>query len=229
MLEARGITRRYGRRWALAGVSLSVARGRRLALLGENGSGKTTLLKILARLLRPAGGEVFLDGKPLAQVRRDRVGFLAHAPYLYPALTLRENLNFFAKLFGMAPGPARERVGALARGLGLADRLDDPVRTLSQGLRQRGALARTLLHGPDVVLLDEPFAGLDPSAAERLERIMGGLDVEGGERMLIFSTHDPERALSLSDEVAVLTDGRVKLAGASGGFTPGGLARAISE
>ncbi|MDP6279741.1 MAG: ATP-binding cassette domain-containing protein, partial [Nitrospinota bacterium] len=141
-----------------------------------------------------------------------------------PALTLRENLNFFAKLFGMEPGPARERVEALAGGLGLADRLDDPVRTLSQGLRQRGALARTLLHGPEVVLLDEPFAGLDPAAAERLGGIMGGL-----ERILIFSTHDPERALSLSDEVAVLMDGRVKLAGASCGFTPGGLARAISE
>lgn len=216
MLEALAVSRRFGWRWALREVDISVERGRPLALLGANGSGKTTLLKAVAGLVRPTGGEIRLDGEPIA-AGRGRIGLLSHDAYLYAALTLRENLRFFAKLFRLPAPRAEERIGELAETLNLAARLDEPVRALSQGLLQRAALARALLHDPAVLLLDEPFAGLDPEAAERLEGIIrslclpeGGVEGGGG-RILLLTSHDVGRARSLCEEVAVLSAGRVAL------------------
>lgn len=219
MLEAVGVTRRFGWRWALRGVDLAVSRGRPLALLGANGSGKTTLLKTFAGLLRPTGGEVRLDGKPLASHARGRIGLLGHEPLLYPSLTVRENLRFYGRLFGLPRGRIDSRLSGLAETLGLAGRLDEPVRALSQGFRQRAALARALLHEPEVILLDEPFAGLDLEAAERLEAMVGALcAADGGAkpgRIVLFATHDPARARAIAKEAAVLAEGRVAFRGAS--------------
>ncbi len=204
MLEARGVSRRYGWRWALKNVSLAVSPGETLALLGANGSGKTTLVKTLGGLLRPTEGEVHLGGVPLSREAKGRIGLLAHEAMLYAGLTLRENLAYFARLFGAAP----ERVNLVAEALGVVNRLDEPVRVLSQGLRQRAALARALLHEPDVVLLDEPFSGLDPGAAARLESVVRGL-CTGGERIVIFTTHDVSRAFDMAERVVVLSGGGI--------------------
>ncbi len=226
ILEASGVSRRFGWRWALRGVDLAIARGRRMAVLGANGSGKTTLLKTLAGLLRPNEGEVRLGGEPMTTAARGRIGLLGHEPFLYPALTLRENLEFFAKLFRLPPGAVRERIGRVCGALDLTDRLDEPIRALSQGLCQRAALARAMLHEPEVYLLDEPFSGLDPGAAESLEGLLRNLPGGGG-RSVVLTTHDIGRALDLTDEVVVLARGEVVFRAASSEATLERVAEAL--
>ncbi|MEK6710188.1 MAG: ABC transporter ATP-binding protein [Nitrospinota bacterium] len=211
MLEAAGLSRRYGWRWALREVSMTIPWGSSLALLGANGAGKSTLLKMLAGLLRPTEGQVRLDGAPITARDRGRIGMLGHDPLLYPSLTLQENLEFSAKLFGMARARRGERIREVAEWLGLSSRLDDPIRSLSQGLRQRAALSRALLHGPDILFLDEPFAGLDVRAADRLERLVGEYTAEGRGRILVFTTHEPGRARAIAREAVLLAEGRVAL------------------
>ena len=208
MLEALGVSRRYGWRWALRDASLALAPGETLAVLGKNGSGKTTLLKTLAGLLRPTRGEVRVGGEPLSRGAKARIGLLSHEPMLYKGLTMRENLAYAARLFGVGRAEARERMNALADALGVSERLDEPARALSRGLAQRAALARALLHEPDVVLLDEPFSGLDPEAAGRLEGVARALCGREG-RVVAFTTHDVSRAFGMADRIVVLAGGRL--------------------
>lgn len=208
MLEALGVSRRYGWRWALKDLDLSVSPGETLALLGKNGSGKTTLLKTLAGLLRPTEGAVRLSGKPISRGAKGRIGLLSHESMLYEGLTIRENLEYFAKLFGVERGEMLTRVELLAGTLEMEERLDDPVRSLSQGLRQRAAFIRTLLHTPEVVLLDEPFSGLDPNAVERLESVIELMrDIH--EFIVVFTTHDVTKAFEMAERIAVLAGGRL--------------------
>ena len=214
MLEALGVSRRYGWRWALKDLSLAISPGETLALLGKNGSGKTTLLKSFAGLLRPTAGAVQLNGEPLSREAKGRIGLLSHEPMLYAGLTIRDNLGYFARLFGMESGEIPVRVRLLAETLDIGERLDEPVRVLSQGLRQRAALARALLHDPGVVLLDEPFSGLDPDAAERLENVVRAL-CEGRERIVVFTTHDLSKAFDMAGRIAVLAGGRLVYEGSA--------------
>lgn len=216
ILRAAGASRRYGWRWALRGVDISLEKGKRIALLGANGSGKTTLLRVLAGLLRPSEGEVVLDGDSVSTEDRARIGLLSHDSLLYPSLTLRENLDFFGKLYALAPARVGERVLRFTEALGIAERLDEQVQFLSQGLRQRAALARTMLHEPEFFLLDEPFAGLDPVAAAGVEAIIRDLPAGAGfddsaPRSLLLTEHDIPRALSLADEIVVLSGGEISL------------------
>ncbi|MCE2452577.1 MAG: ABC transporter ATP-binding protein [Nitrospinae bacterium] len=204
MLEALGVSRRYGWRWALKDLNLSVSPGETLALLGKNGSGKTTLLKIFAGLLRPTEGTVRVGGEPISREAKGEIGL--------PGLTIRENLGYFAKLFGMESGDISGRVELLAETLGITDRLAEPVRVLSQGFRQRASLARALLHDPEVVLLDEPFSGLDPEAAGRLESVVRAL-CEHHARIVVFTTHDLSKAYDMAGRIAVLGGGRLAYEG----------------
>ena len=215
-LRAAGVSRRYGWRWALRGVDISLERGKRIALLGANGSGKTTLLRVLAGLLRPSEGEVVLDGNSVFTEDRALIGLHSHDSLLYPSLTLRENLAFFAKLYAIERPKVGERVLRFTESLGIAERLDDQVQFLSQGLRQRAALASTMLHEPTFFLLDEPFAGLDPVAAAGVEAIIRDISAgmgfeDSAPRNLLLTEHDIPRALSLADEIVVLSSGRVSL------------------
>lgn len=219
-LRAVGVSRRYGWRWALRGVDISLAKGNRIALLGANGSGKSTLLRVLAGLLRPSEGEVVLDGNSVSTEDRARIGLLSHDALLYPSLTLRENLDFFGKLYALDPVRVAERVSRFTEGLGIAERLDDQVQVLSQGLRQRAALTRAMLHDPEFFLLDEPFAGLDPVAAAGVEAIICGLSAGAGfddsaPRSLLLTEHDIPRALRLADEIVVLSGGKISLRSAA--------------
>lgn len=215
MLEALGVSRRYGWRWALREVNLAVSAGETLALMGRNGSGKTTLLKTLAGLLRPTRGEVRVGGAPLCREAKSGIGLLSHEPMLYAGLSIRENLAYFAGLFGVGRTEAPGRVRGLAEALGISDRLDDPVGVLSQGLRQRAGLARALLHEPAVVLLDEPFSGLDPEAAGRLAGVVRAL-CGRGDRVVAFTTHDLSRAFGMADRIAVLASGKIACEEAAG-------------
>jgi heme exporter protein A len=211
-LELRGLTRRYGERLALADVTLSVAAGQTLAVLGPNGAGKTTLLRLLATLLRPHGGEVFVLGHALPDegwAVRGRIGLLGHEPLLYRELSARENLAVYAALHGLdGEARAEELLAAVA----MERRADEPLRTLSRGMVQRVAVCRALLHDPELLLLDEPRANLDPAASELVEPLIGR--VSGRTRVIV--SHDPAGVLAEADLVLGLVRGRVQvLAGAA--------------
>jgi heme ABC exporter ATP-binding subunit CcmA len=206
-LEVRGVERSFGHVRALRGVSFALRAGESLAVFGPNGAGKTTLLRILAGLLRPQRGEVLLDGTPLQRgdaAHRRRVGLIAHYSLLYDGLTAAENLGFYARLYGV---PGREAAVRRAReGVGLADRADDPAGTFSRGMVQRLAIARALLHEPHIVLLDEPFSGLDQRAAAALREVLMRLRAE--RRTMVLVTHNIDEGLELATHVAIQVSGR---------------------
>ncbi len=205
-LELEGLTRRYGEREALDGVSLSLQAGQTLVVLGPNGAGKTTLLRVLATLLRPHSGEVRVLGHALpgeAWAVRGRVGLLGHEPLLYRELTARENLRFHARLHRVGI----ERVEELLEAVGMATRAEEPVRTLSRGMVQRVATARALLHDPELLLLDEPRANLDPAGAELVEPLIG----PASGRTRVVCSHSPEVDLDGADLVLGLRGGRPAL------------------
>jgi heme exporter protein A len=202
-IELDNLQRRYGERVALAGVSVRVEEGQTLAVLGGNGAGKTTLLRVLAGLLRPHGGTARVLGAELPRERWKlpaQVGYLGHEPLLYRELSGRENLCYHAKLHGIRDS----RVDEVLAAVGMAERADDPVRDLSKGLVQRLAVARSVLHDPALLLLDEPRANLDPAAAELLEPLIGR--ASGRTRVLV--SHDVEGALAEADVSIGLKDGR---------------------
>jgi heme exporter protein A len=217
-IELRGLARYFGERAALNRVSVRVPVGASLAVLGRNGAGKTTLLRILAALLRPHAGDVLVFGEPLprrAWAVRSRLGLLSHEPLLYRDLTGRENLAYHARLHRVPPARVEEVLAAVR----MERRGDEPVRLLSQGMVQRLAIARAVLHDPDLLLLDEPRANLDPAAAELVEPLIGR---ESG-RTRVLTSHDPEAALAESDLVLALDDGRVVFAGDAGQLDRGRL------
>jgi len=210
-LEVEGLARHYGEREALADVSLSLAEGQTLVVFGPNGAGKTTLLRVLATLLRPHAGSVRVLGSELpgdAWAVRGRVGMLGHEPLLYRELTARENLRFHARLHGVAA----ERVEELLEAVAMSDRAAEPLRALSRGMVQRVAVARSVLHEPELLLLDEPRANLDPAAVELMEPLIGA---SAGHTRVICS-HDPTGGLAEADVVLGLREGRQALLRAAG-------------
>lgn len=207
-VAVRDVSRHYGRRRALARVSLDCRAGEVLGLLGPNGAGKSTLLAILATLLAPSTGEVLYGdrtAKAAGPVLRARLGFLSHDLHLYPELTARENLQFFARLYGL--DAVGERVTRALERAGLLERADDIVSGFSRGMRQRLALERTLLHDPRLLLLDEPFTGLDDASVAALVARLR--ELRQGSRITVVVTHDLDVADMLLDRVAVLKDGRL--------------------
>jgi len=207
-VELEGLARHYGEREALWGVSLSLQRGQTLVVLGPNGAGKTTLLRILAALLRPHAGEVRVLDRRLPEESwqvRGEVGLLAHEPMLYRSLTAEENLRFHARLHGVQ----EQRVAELLAELSLSERAHEPLRTLSRGMVQRVAIARTVLHEPELLLLDEPYANLDPGALDLVDPLIG----PGSGRTRVMCSHDPAGALREADVVLGLREGRVAVQG----------------
>jgi heme exporter protein A len=205
-IELDGLTRRYGERVALADVTLTVPAGTTLVVFGPNGAGKSTLLRVLATLLRPHSGAVRVLGRALPDEGwsvRGRIGLLAHEPLLYRDLSGRENLRFHARLHGVA----FERVEALLDQVGLRVRADDRVYTYSRGMVQRLAVARVVLHDPEVLLLDEPRANLDPAAAELVEPLIGA----ASGRTRVVTSHDPAGGLAEADLALGLRAGRAAL------------------
>jgi len=210
-IELKAATRRYGDRVALDSVSLRLGEGAKLAVLGSNGAGKTTLLKLLCGLLRPHSGEVSVLGSNLpaeAWAIRGRVGLLGHDPMLYRSLTVRENLIHQARMLGAD----RERVDRLIGEVGLAMRADEPIRNLSRGMVQRALFARVIVQDSPLILLDEPYANLDPGGKATVELLL-----ESG-RTVVISGHDPHALLEGADEAVGLRAGKVLFAGAAGEF-----------
>jgi heme exporter protein A len=205
-LAVEDVTRHFGRRKALSKINFVARAGSILGLLGPNGAGKSTLLAILATLLLPTSGRVrYGDGLEPTAGLRGRIGMLGHDLYLYPELTARENLAFFSALYGERdPGTAADR--ALSRAA-LSDRANDPVSSFSRGMRQRVALERALIHDPRLLLLDEPFTGLDEASVGALVRRLRELRAQGA--IVVLATHDLDVAEGLFDEVVFIRDGRI--------------------
>lgn len=205
-VELDGLTRNYGERAALDDVTLTLDAEQTLVVFGPNGAGKTTLLRVLATLLRPHSGKVAVLGTQLPEDAwqvRGQIGLLGHDPLLYRELTARENLRYHARLHGVED----ERVEEQLRAVAMVERADEPVRTLSRGMIQRVAVARATLHYPELLLLDEPYANLDPAAIELVEPLIG----PSSQRTRVVSSHDPSRGLAEADLVLGLRGGRVAL------------------
>jgi heme exporter protein A len=237
MIELRKLTKSFGSKYALRGVNLRVMPGESLVIFGPNGAGKSTLIRILSSLSRPTSGSVHIGGLDLAThadgIRR-HLGVVSHAPLLYDSLTAEENLRFFAGLYGMSqPEP---RITMLLGQVGLITRRGDLVRTFSRGMVQRLAIARALLHDPQVLLLDEPDTGLDPQAAEMLHDLLVQVSRGAGEqrvavapsgtpipppsqRTLVTVTHSLERGLAIADRMVILANGRLVFEADARGMT----------
>ncbi len=209
LLEATALVRRFGGVRALGGVSLAVAPGELVLLLGPNGAGKTTLLRTVAGLARPSSGRVTVAGRDVHREpeARGALGFLSHNALLYDDLTPRENLRFAATLHGL--DDAERRIDAALAAAALVERADRPVRGFSRGMLQRLALARALLPDPPLLLLDEPFTGLDLPSADALRHRLASERAAG--RALVCGTHGPEELWALATRVVVLVSGTVRL------------------
>lgn len=201
------VSRHFGRRRALARISLTARSGDIIGLLGPNGAGKSTLIGVLATLVTPTAGEVTYgdrSARTWSAPLRQQIGLLAHELHLYSELSARQNLTFFAKLYGL---PAGGTVDAAIERAGLADRADDDVSGFSRGMRQRLALERALLHRPRLVLVDEPFTGLDDTAVTVVSDRLRALAADGA--IVVLATHDLDLADGLVTRVALIRDGRL--------------------
>jgi len=210
VLTASHLTRRFDDRVAVDDLSFELAAGEIFALLGPNGAGKTTTLRMLAGLIVPSSGTVHIDGEPMSAAAshlRGRIGFLTEAPGLWDRLTVYDNLVVYARLQGVTP--ARAVVNHALELFGIANRAGDQAAQLSKGLKQRVALARTLLHNPSIVLLDEPTAGLDPESAHETRALI--LRLRSERRSVVISTHNLDEVERVADRVAVLRSRLVAL------------------
>lgn len=206
MVRVRGLVKSFGGRVVLHQVHLDAAPGERLVIVGPNGAGKTTLLRILATLSRPTSGSAQVAGFDVVgapdEVRR-RIGFLSHQPLLYEYLSAEENLRFYGQMYDVPD--LNERSKYLLQQVGLYQRRTELVRTFSRGLRQRLAIARALLGNPSVLLLDEPYTGLDQQAEEALDALLCAED----SRTVLLTTHSLEQGLRLGTSIVMLIQGHV--------------------
>lgn len=207
-LDVEGVTRNFGARWVLKGVSLRIEPGEAVALLGRNGSGKTTLLRIVSTLLRPTGGTARVYGHDVVaanQEVREHIGLLGHAAALYEDLTAGENLRFAFRMYGLRPDA--ERIQDSLERVGLSSESDARVRGFSAGMRRRLSLARVLIRAPRLLLLDEPYAAFDADGIALLNRLIREVRDRGDAVLLV--THDPERAAAVVDRMVRIVDGRI--------------------
>jgi len=206
-VEVAGVTRMFGRRRAVDGVDIALGSGECLALFGPNGAGKTTLLRLIAGLLKPTSGSVRVGQRTLRDDpgARGQIGLISHQSMLYGALTARENVEFAARLYGVRD-PRSASLTALER-MRIADRADAQVRSLSRGLQQRVSIARAIVHEPSVVLLDEPYTGLDAAGGAALTDMLRSLRASGASLLLV--THNVEEGLTVATKAAVMLGGRI--------------------
>jgi ABC-2 type transport system ATP-binding protein/heme exporter protein A len=208
MIEIKNISKLYGRFHALDNIDLTVGSDDFTAVLGRNGAGKTTLLKILATLLKPSGGEILINGH---NIRKDsyavlkQMGMVSHQTYIYSDLTAKENLSFYSKFYDVPH--AEKKINDLLEKVGLAHRADESVRRFSRGMQQRLSIARALIHDPKILLLDEPYTGLDQKASEFLDHIL--LEYHGKGNCILIVTHDIERIAGIAKRAVVFDKGKV--------------------
>jgi ABC-2 type transport system ATP-binding protein len=212
VLELRDVSRRYGDVVALDGVSFTVRQGQLRGLVGRNGAGKTTAMRIVLGLAEPDQGDVRLDGAPIGDDARRRIGYMPEERGLYPKMRVTDQLEFFGRLSGMEATAARTAAARWVERLGVADRAGDRLDELSLGNQQRVQLAAALVHGPELLVLDEPFSGLDPVGIDVLSAVLQ--EEAGRGAAIVFSSHQLELVEQLCDSVTILDRGRVVADGA---------------
>ena len=208
MLELRGLSKRYGAVQALDGITFSAAEGELLGFVGPNGAGKTTAMRIVLGLLLADAGEVRWRGRPIDEAARRQIGYMPEERGLYPKMRVGEHLEYIAELHGLGRPVAAERTDRWLERLGVAERRGDRVEELSLGNQQRVQLAASLVHEPDLLVLDEPFSGLDPVGVEALGEVL----VDEARRRgvpVVFSSHQLELVERLCDSVAIVNRGRL--------------------
>src|SRR5262245_59372660 len=211
-LQAQDIRKQFGSFTALDGITIDIRRGEFVALFGRNGAGKTTFLKIAATLMRAGDGKLQIEGFDIndqPERVRGKIGFLSHNTYVYRDLSPVENLRFSARLYGVSD--AEQRIPALLDRVGLRRRSTDPVRSFSRGLQQRIGIARVLLHRPSLILLDEPYTGLDANAVQMLNEVLDEAVQQGN--TVILTTHDMEQGLRAASRAAIIERGKLVFLG----------------
>jgi ABC-2 type transport system ATP-binding protein len=212
MLELDGITKRYGERLALDDVSFTVGDGRLTGFVGANGAGKTTAMRIILGVLASDSGTVTLDGSPVTEADRRRFGYMPEERGLYPKMRVLEQTVYLARLHGWAPVAARRNALELLERLGLGERVNDTIESLSLGNQQRAQIAAALVHQPEVLVLDEPFSGLDPMAVETVQTVLADAAASGAP--VLFSSHQLDIVERLCDDLVIIAGGAVRAAGA---------------
>ncbi|MFB0559049.1 MAG: ABC transporter ATP-binding protein [Dehalococcoidales bacterium] len=214
VLQVQGLTKSFGSHLALRGVDLEVKPGESIVICGPNGAGKTTLIKVLATIMNPSSGRVLVDGLSLkgnAEEIRRRVGVVTHQTFLYSNLTAYENLRFYSRMYDVPT--VKERIHEVVAMVGMTSRLYDRVGTLSRGMQQRLSIARSLLHKPSIMLLDEPETGLDQPAVSMLWEALQA--EEEGKRTIILTTISLERGLELGERLLILNQGKIVYQGST--------------
>ncbi len=210
LIETQGLVKAYGILPVLRQLNLGIGRGEFVALLGPNGSGKSTLLRLLSGLSKATSGLIRIGGWQLpdeAAAVRAQIGMVSHKPLLYENLSARENLQFFARLYNLPKNATENCITDLLAQVGLSKRGHDMVRIFSRGMQQRLSIARALLHNPDILLLDEPYTGLDQDASAILDSLLQS--AYSGGRTILMSTHDLGRAATLAGRIVILSRGTV--------------------
>lgn len=208
MIEVRKLIKTFGQRVVLRGLDLTIDEGDFVTLMGANGAGKTTLLHLVANLSKPTAGDIFINGYRLAdaasQLRRF-IGLVSHKTLLYDDLSGDQNLRFYARLYDLPDASAR--IETVLQQVGLWGRQHDPVRTYSRGMQQRLTIARSILHNPPILLLDEPDTGLDQHASDMLGSLLGAVGIS--QRTILMTTHNLERGLALGNRIVILANGKI--------------------
>ncbi len=212
MLEIRGIDKRYGTRQVLDDVGFDVRPGRMTGFVGGNGAGKTTTMRVILGVLAADAGTVSIDGRELGPGDRRRFGYMPEERGLYPKMRLAEQLIYLARLHGFSTAAATRNADALIDRLGLGGRRDEPIEKLSLGNQQRAQIAAALVHDPDVLILDEPFSGLDPMAVETVVDVLKDRALAGAP--VLFSSHQLDIVERLCDDLVIIADGRIRASGA---------------
>jgi len=212
ILRLENVTKRFGERAAVDGVSFAVPRASIFGLLGPNGAGKTTTIRMIMRIILPDGGRILLDGEPVDDERRMEIGYLPEERGLYRKMKVLDHLVFLGTVRGVAPAEARRRALAWLERFGLADRAQAKVETLSKGMQQKVQLIGTLLHRPRLLILGEPFSGLDPLVTREMKSLLRSMREEGVS--IVLSTHVLPQVDELCDHICLIDRGRAILAGA---------------
>jgi ABC-2 type transport system ATP-binding protein len=216
MLELHSINRSFGERRVLRDVSFTVSGGRMTGFVGGNGAGKTTTMRVILGVLAADSGSVSLDGAPLTAEQRTRFGYMPEERGLYPKMKVAEQIVYLGRLHGMSPAQAKANTESLLERLGLGERMDDTVESLSLGNQQRAQIAAALVHDPEVLVLDEPFSGLDPIAVEVVLNVLKDFAATGAP--VLFSSHQLDIVERLCDDLVVIADGEIRASGSREGL-----------
>ena len=217
LLSVKSLKKDIGKKNILNDITFSLKQGEVLSVLGPNGAGKTTLLKLLSTVTNPTAGKIKISNEEVndeAINLRNKIGVISHDTFLYDNLTAYENLKFYGEMYSVSN--LKQRIFSVIDEVGLNFCLQDLVRTFSRGMKQRLSIARAIIHFPELLLLDEPYTGLDQHAIEMLNRVIK--DLNDGQRTIILITHDFQQGLNLSDRFLILVDGQIQFEGVSNNF-----------